>query len=36
MHIFVDALKKNNDENKIDILFKDTIELFSKKKVSLY
>ena len=32
MHIFVDALKKNNEENKIDLLYKDTIDLFSIKK----
>ena len=32
MHIFVDALKKNNEENKNNLLFKDTIELFSIKK----
>ena len=32
MHFFVDALKENNEENKINLLFKDTIELFSVKK----
>ena len=32
MHFFVDALKKNNEENKLNIFFKDTIELFSIKK----
>ena len=32
MHIFVEALKKNNEENKIDLLYKDTIELFSIQK----
>jgi len=32
MHFFVDALKRNNEENKINLFFKDTIELFSIKK----
>ena len=32
MHFFVDALKENNEEHKINLLFKDTIELFSIKK----
>ena len=32
MHFFVDALKNNNEENKINLLLKDTIELFSIKK----
>ena len=32
MHIFVDALRENNEENKIDLLYKDTIDLFSIKE----
>ena len=32
MHIFINALKENNEENKIDLLYKDTIDLFSTKK----
>ena len=32
LDIFLDALKKNNEENKKDILFKNTIDLFGKKK----
>ena len=32
MHFFVDALKENNEENKINSLYIDTIELFSIKK----
>ena len=29
---FIKALEKNGEENKIDILYKETIELYSKKK----
>jgi len=32
MHIFINALKENNEKNKIDLLYKDAIELFSIKK----
>ena len=32
MHIFLDALKRNNKENKVDLLYKDIIVLFSIKK----
>jgi len=32
MHIFMDALKKNNEAYKIDLLYKDTIDLFSIKE----
>ena len=32
MHFFVDALKNNHEENKNNLLLKDTIELFSIKK----
>jgi hypothetical protein len=32
MDNFIEALKNNGEENKIDELFKETIELYSKKK----
>ena len=32
MNIFIEALKKNGEENKIDELYKETINLYSKKK----
>jgi len=32
LDIFIDALKQNKEEDKIEILYKDTIELYSKKK----
>ena len=32
MEDFIEALKKDREENKIDELYKDTIELYSKKK----
>ena len=31
MHIFIDSLKENNEENKIDELYKDTIDLYIVK-----
>ena len=31
MHIFIDSLKENNEENKIDELYKDTIDLYTVK-----
>jgi len=36
LDIFLEALKKNNESDKIDLLFKETIELYkAKKKFSL-
>ena len=32
MNFFIKALTKKKEEDKIDILFKDTIDLYSKKK----
>ena len=32
LDIFLEALKKNNEENKKEILYKDTIDLFEQKK----
>jgi len=32
MHTFINALKENKEENKIDLLYKDTIYIFSKKR----
>jgi len=32
MHIFITCLKENNEENKIDDLFKETIDLYIIKK----
>ena len=31
LNIFINALKKNNEEEKIDKLYKETIEMYSKK-----
>ena len=30
--LYIKALEKNNKQNKIEILFKETIELYKKKK----
>ena len=32
MDFFEEALKKNGEENKIDVLYKETIGLYKKKK----
>ena len=34
--IFLEALNKNKEEGKIDILYEETIKLYSKKKNSIY
>ena len=33
MEVFIEALKKNKEMDKIEELYKDTIELYSKKKI---
>ena len=33
MDIFIEALKENKEMDMIDELYKDTIELYSKKKI---
>ena len=33
LDLFLEALKKKNEENKIDELYKETIELYSKKSM---
>lgn len=37
LDIFLEALKKNNESDKIELLFEETIELYkAKKKFSLF
>ena len=32
MHFFIDSLQENNEENQLDLFFKETIELYTIKK----
>lgn len=36
MDIFIEALKENKEMDMIDELYKDTIELYSKKKIAFW
>ena len=36
MDIFIEALKENKEMDMIDELYKDTIELYSKKKIFFF